>query len=203
MARISDRTCQVSPVISRIMRAQRLLALVACLQVRGRATAAELGVSERTIYRDLEALSQVGFPVVTDRGPGGGCALLPGYRNRVASASSLTQAEADALMLAGLPGQARELGFGALLAAGQRKLLAALPPRVRETAAHAAQRFHLDAADWFRQAPEHPALAEVARLVWSDRRARLRYRRGGGRIVDRLVRAHHNAHTRTSSQNAA
>ena len=45
------------------VRADRLLSLVLLLQARGggtaRALAAELGVSVRTVYRDLEALSVV------------------------------------------------------------------------------------------------------------------------------------------------
>jgi predicted DNA-binding transcriptional regulator YafY len=65
------------------MRAGRLLNLVLILQQRGRATAAELAerleVTERTVMRDIEALSGAGVPVYAIRGPGGGFQLLEGY----------------------------------------------------------------------------------------------------------------------------
>jgi predicted DNA-binding transcriptional regulator YafY len=62
------------------VRAGRLITLLRALQTRGRITARELAValevSERTIYRDIEALSGAGVPVYAVRGSRGGFELL-------------------------------------------------------------------------------------------------------------------------------
>ena len=86
------------------MRADRLLSLVLLLQARGcataRAIAAELEVSVRTVYRDLEALAAAGVPVLTESGPGGGCRLMEGYRFPL---RGLRPDEAEALLILGVP----------------------------------------------------------------------------------------------------
>ena len=68
------------------MRADRLLSIVLLLQRHHHLTAKSLserlGVTERTIYRDIDALSLAGVPVYTRTGPDGGCFLDEQYRNR-------------------------------------------------------------------------------------------------------------------------
>ena len=67
------------------MRADRLIQLLVLLQQSGKWTAKELAarmeVSERTVQRDMEALSMAGFPVLADRGANGGWYLQEGYRS--------------------------------------------------------------------------------------------------------------------------
>jgi predicted DNA-binding transcriptional regulator YafY len=89
----------------------------------------------------------------------------------------MTSDEAEALFLAGMPGPAAELGLGAVLAAAELKLLAALPAELGARAGRIRERFHLDAPGWFRQAESTPHLAAVADAVWRERLVDVRYRR--------------------------
>ena len=158
------------------MRASRLLSILILLQLRGRLTAAglaaEFEVSERTIYRDIDALSAAGVPVYGDRGPGGGFQLLDGYRTQL---TGLSAEEAEAMAMIGLPGPASELGIGAATSAAHNKLIAALPGEGGALADRMATRFHLDAVDWYRGGEALPHLPAIARAVLDQRPLSMRY----------------------------
>ncbi|MFD3581175.1 helix-turn-helix transcriptional regulator [Streptomyces sp. NPDC058683] len=160
------------------MKSSRLVSILLLLQTRGRMTAAqlaaELEVSVRTVYRDVEALSVAGVPLYGDAGHAGGYRLLDGWRTRL---TGLTTGEAEALFLAGAPGPAADLGLGPVLAAAQLKVRAALPPDLRAHADRISGRFHLDAPGWYTDAVEAPYLPAVAEAVWSGRALDVRYRR--------------------------
>ncbi|WP_046472122.1 helix-turn-helix transcriptional regulator [Allosalinactinospora lopnorensis] len=167
------------------MRAERLVALVFTLQSRRSATIPELakalGVSERTMHRDIAALQDLGVPVWTEQGRHGGIRLVDGWRTRL---DGLTSREAVALFAMGAPRALTELGLGTAVSAAHAKVSATLPAPLREQAQHIAQRFHLDAPGWFRRADDTEHLAAVARAVWEQRRVRVGYRRSD-RTVER------------------
>ncbi|MEV5349070.1 helix-turn-helix transcriptional regulator [Streptomyces achromogenes] len=169
------------------MRAARLIKMVLLLQSRPVMTAGELAreleVSERTVTRDAQALSEAGVPVYADRGRAGGYRLVGGYRTRL---TGLARGEAEALFLSGVPGALREMGLADAASAARLKVSAALLPSLRDAPDTAAQRFHLDAPAWFRE-PETPALLPVlAEAVWDDARVLARYRRGQDTVERRL-----------------
>lgn len=169
------------------MRAARLINLLLLLQTRGRLTAGQLAeqleVSERTIHRDVEALSAAGVPVYAERGPRGGVSLVDGYRTRL---TGMTAEEAEALFLSGAAGPAAELGLGTVMAAARLKVLAALPPELRSRASRLVERFHLDVTGWFESSESSPLLATLAEAVWSGRRIDADYDRGD-RVVSRRL----------------
>lgn len=165
------------------MRAARLIKMVLLLQSRPSMTAAELAreleVSERTVTRDAQALSEAGVPVYADRGRAGGYRLIGGYRTRL---TGLGRSEAEALFLSGVPGALREMGLEDAASAARLKVSAALLPSVRDASRSASQRFHLDAPNWFREPKTPELLPAVADAVWDDRRIVARYRRGESEV---------------------
>jgi len=174
------------------MRADRLLSILLLLQAHRQLTSRNLAdrleVSERTIHRDMEALSGAGIPVVAERGTGGGWSLLGEYRTNL---TGLNEAEIQSLflnrpsrLLADL--KMEKANEGALL-----KLLAALPVIHQRNAERARQRIHIDVAGWSREEEAVPLLPVVQEAVWLERKLRFTYKRGGScdaveRVVDPL-----------------
>ncbi|MEU6120778.1 YafY family protein [Streptomyces sp. NPDC047123] len=169
------------------MRAARLIKMVLLLQARPSMTAAELAaeleVSERTITRDAQALSEAGVPVYADRGRAGGYRLIGGYRTRL---TGLGRSEAEALFLSGVPGALREMGLEDAASAARLKVSAALTPSLRDASQNASQRFHLDAPGWFRETSAPGLLPPLADAVWDDRRVTARYRRQDAEVEREL-----------------
>ncbi|GHH84792.1 transcriptional regulator [Streptomyces capitiformicae] len=157
--------------------------MVLLLQARASMTAAELAreleVSERTVTRDAQALSEAGVPVYADRGRAGGYRLIGGYRTRL---TGLARTEAEALFLSGVPGALREMGLEDAASAARLKVSAALLPSLRDASRNAAQRFHLDAPSWFNEPKTPELLPAIADAVWDDRRITARYQRGDSEV---------------------
>ena len=160
------------------VKSSRLLSILLLLQTRGRMTAselaAELEVSVRTVYRDVDALHAAGVPLYGDAGHRGGYRLLAGHRSRL---TDLYTREAEALVLAGMPGAAEGLGLGPHFADAQLKLRAGLPAPLREHVDRLRARFHIDAPGWYDEGDEVPFLSQVADAVRAGRVLEVRYRR--------------------------
>ena len=158
------------------MKASRLLSILMLLQARGRMTAEALAqameVSQRTILRDIDQLSAAGVPLWGERGRQGGFQLRVGWSTQL---TGMTEPEANALLLAGLPGPATELGLGAAAASARLKMLASLPGGWREQADRVGECLHIDPVDWYRAQDTPRFLREVAEAVWHGRRLSVDY----------------------------
>ncbi|MFZ5814433.1 MAG: helix-turn-helix transcriptional regulator [Bacillota bacterium] len=169
------------------MRADRLLSILLLLQVHRRMTAGELArrleVSERTIHRDMEALSAAGVPVYAERGSGGGWALPEGYETNL---TGMTPAEVASFFVKPLR-VLSDLGLDRASEAAMVKLIASLPPVVRRDAEHARRRFLVDTASWRGGGDPVPCLPIIQVAVWQDRKLKIRYEKGDGTLSERVV----------------
>jgi predicted DNA-binding transcriptional regulator YafY len=172
------------------MKSGRLLAMLLLLQAKGRLRARELAqqleVSQRTVYRDLDALSAAGVPVHAERGAAGGIVLANGYRK------ALTQFNEDELRALFVSGDnpLADIGLTDKRLLALEKLVGALPEAQRKAVEMARHRIYLDPRRWKQadQPREHLATLRVA--IWKDRRVRLHYsdqnRKRTERIIDPL-----------------
>lgn len=171
------------------MRADRLLSILLLLQTHPRLTGRELAtrleVSERTIHRDMEALSTAGVPVLAERGAGGGWSLLESYRTNL---TGLNLPEIQALFVAAPPHLMADLGLRQASETALIKLLAALPgDHSRHNAAFMRARIHIDGAGWQQEPEQVVWLPVVQEALWQERKLKLSYQRNDETIVDRLV----------------
>ena len=160
-----------------------LLLLQARGQVTERELAEQLEVSQRTIHRDLEALSAARIPVSAVRGAQGGWQLEKGWRTHV---PSLDEAELRALLMA----QPRTFGNPWMAAAAQsalNKLMAAMPEPMKAQAAHMQQRLHVDPTGWRDTGEDISMLTVVQEAVARDRKLSFEYRRADGEESSRTV----------------
>jgi predicted DNA-binding transcriptional regulator YafY len=169
------------------MKSDRLLSVLLLLQARGRATERELAeqleVSQRTIHRDLEALSAARVPVVALRGSQGGWELEKGWRTQV---PGLDESELRALLMA----QPRVVGHPRLAAAAEsalNKLMASLPGPMRAQATVMRERLHVDPTGWRGTSEDLSMLSIVQDAIARERRLAFDYTRADGEVSSRIV----------------
>ncbi|MDU4694777.1 MAG: WYL domain-containing protein [Paenibacillus sp.] len=170
------------------MRADRLLNLLLLLQNRGKMSSRQLAelleVSERTISRDIEALSAAGIPVYAERGSRGGWVLADSYRTNL---TGMRPEEVVSLLLTNHNELLKDLGIQGDFQAAYQKLLAAAPASIRQDAELIRERIHIDGASWHASEEAFPWLSTVQEAVWAQRKLRIRYRKEED-VVERIVR---------------
>ncbi|WP_025709282.1 helix-turn-helix transcriptional regulator [Paenibacillus graminis] len=162
------------------MRADRLLSILLLLQNRGKVTSRELAstleVSERTIFRDMEALSASGIPVLAERGREGGWRLTEGYRT---SLTGMKPKEVGALLLSADPAILQALGIHEDYTLASRKLEAAATANTHPSANYFNQRIHIDNEGWLPSKESFPFLSILQTALREDRKVNISYLRNG------------------------
>jgi predicted DNA-binding transcriptional regulator YafY len=162
------------------MRADRLLRLLMLLQRHRRVTAAwladELEVSERTVLRDMEALSAAGVPVYTERGRHGGCVLLDSFTTE---ATGITPDEAQALFAWSSRETVADLGLGGALTSALAKIAATAPSGALADAEALGTIVHADRRRWFSSTEDVPWLPTLREATSGKRRVTISYAAAG------------------------
>ena len=160
------------------MRADRLLSILLLLQVHRRVTARQLAkrleVSERTILRDMDALSGSGVPVVAERGAGGGWSLLDEYQTRL---TGLSEPEIQSLFLARPARLMADLGLRKQSEAALIKLQASLPTASRRRAEFARESILIDHRGWKDPGESISSLPLLLDALWRGQRVQFVYRK--------------------------
>lgn len=166
------------------MRTERLLSLLQTLRrhrrpVSGRALAGELGISLRTLYRDIADLRALG--AVIEGEPGVGYALRPSF---FLPPLMLSQQEAEALML-GMRWVSifADRPLAAAAANALTKIEAVLPDEVRDGAGAVPLRVGPPG-------PDHLAMEDLSELrdaIRGERKLSIHYRDGRGRQSRRTI----------------
>jgi predicted DNA-binding transcriptional regulator YafY len=156
---------------------ERLVAITLLLQARGKMTAKRLaeilGVSTRTIYRDITALSLAHVPVSMEYGPGGGFYLPDDYHFESAI---FTREEAVSLVLgADMAGNYSLFAGDDGLHRALFKLEAALPPEYRSDVRAARERILIDTTDWGNGSASAAFLELIRTAVLEARRIDILY----------------------------
>ncbi|TYS90122.1 YafY family protein [Rossellomorea aquimaris] len=170
------------------MRGDRLVSILLLLQTHGQMTAKELSerleVSERTIYRDMDALSGTGIPVVAERGKNGGWSLLEDYQTDL---TGLKETEIRALFVSPSVHLLEDLGLTRTTEEARNKLIASLPATYRENAKDVWNRIHLDTSSWRKQKDKTASLEIIKEAIFQEIKLSITYERADGETDDRLV----------------
>lgn len=160
------------------MKNSRLFELLYLLVEKRSITAGELArqleVSERTIYRDIDALSAAGIPVFTQKGQGGGIRLMDQF---VLDRALLSQTQQDEILFA----------LQAILAIGgaeERETLSRLSALFRR---EGGDWLEVDFTDWGSGAAERENFALVKRAALEHRPLSFTYYSSAGERSRRTV----------------
>lgn len=170
------------------MRADRLLQIMILLQNRGKMTAKELAqmfeVSERTILRDMDALSAAGVPVFSERGADGGWRLLDTFKNKL---SGLAVDDLKTLLFLPSSSLLKDLGIESEGSATKEKILASVPQHLQRETKSLADKIHIDTNSWRGTREQASALHLIQKALLEEKKIHIHYKKPNGEKAWRLV----------------
>lgn len=170
------------------MRADRLIRIMILLQNNMQMTtnelAGELGVSDRTILRDMDALSLSGIPVVAERGKTGGWRLMDHFQSQL---SGLKLEDMKALFILPSEKMLEDLGVQTYGSDIRQKLLASLPRSTKTEGRHYLEKIYIDTGSWKTSEVKNKTFLIVQQALWEDKKLNMMYQKADGVCSNRVV----------------
>lgn len=164
------------------MKADRLMSILLLLQSNKQITAPQLAkrleVSVRTIYRDIDSLSSIGIPIITDRGPNGGISLLNEYK---AALSGLTYNDLQYLFIPSPNKVLNDLGIDKPKESTFLKLLNNLPQSQHQQFHDIKNFLYIDSTSWKNKLPDYnykDTLSILQKSIWNNYCLKICYSKG-------------------------
>ena len=168
------------------MKIDRLVSIIMILLEKERISAQELAkmfeVSTRTIYRDIEAISMAGIPVLATSGSGGGIEIMKDYKvdKKIFSTDDLS---ALLMGLSNISGMVR----GSEVANALAKVKSFIPSEKAKSIELKASQIYIDLTPWEGNASVKNALEIIKKALQENRLLIFTYIDGHGSKTSRTV----------------
>ncbi|MEM7735992.1 MAG: YafY family protein [Deinococcota bacterium] len=165
------------------MRADRLLSIMLMLQNEGKITtrnlAKRLEVSERTILRDMDALTTANIPVYAERGTKGGWQLLDNYRTNLTGMSERELLTVFAIRMSPF---LEDLGLDKAAETALMKVSASLPVTKQHDVNLVKKRLLIDSPS---VEEDNLYLPKIQKAIWNNRQLRFQYQNFDNKVSER------------------
>lgn len=171
------------------MRLHRLISILLLIEAKGnikaKELAAKLEISLRTVYRDIDVLSQSGIPITATTGPNGGIGLMEGYS---AGISHMQEEEIINLYLGGIgihPDKHSEMAMK--LHTALMKLEKGISGQAAKGLAYVKKRFFFDEVPWWGDRRPINNLDVIVQSIFQVKKLRIAYKKFNGDLSLRIT----------------
>ncbi|BAB04130.1 YafY family protein [Halalkalibacterium halodurans] len=170
------------------MKADRLLEIVALLQNHEKLTTHQLvdhlHVSSRTILRDMDTLSALGIPIVSERGRAGGWKLMDHFRSQL---SGMSMTELKALFILPSDKVLKDLGIPTKGRDIRLNMLSSLQGNRKHAVRPYLEKVYIDTGTWKPSKERMEEFNVVQQAVFEEKKLYIVYENAKGEQRERLI----------------
>ncbi|OPJ62856.1 helix-turn-helix transcriptional regulator [Clostridium oryzae] len=171
------------------MRLHRMISILLLVEAKGKVKAkelaAELEISVRTVYRDIDSLCEAGVPLTTDTGPNGGIHFVEGYRVGI---KNMQPDEIINLYLGGMGVKADKKSDMAMkVNTALLKLQKNLSPGINENLNKIKKRFYVDDTPWWGEKRSLGNIDILLQSLWQNTKLSITYTKHNGEVSNRNI----------------